>query len=111
MTGLQRAPALVAHGARQLLSPRPPCVLQSNKVPVVQPSHGVHPLTPLIPYSNDHFSHGSHSPHLPADINQKQGNGTAGDLRGGRGTVLETTEIRVSNQWEKSRTLVNWAIA
>ncbi|KFO91570.1 Lymphoid enhancer-binding factor 1, partial [Apaloderma vittatum] len=51
----------------------PPCVLQSNKVPVVQPSHGVHPLTPLIPYSNDHFSHGSHSPHLPADINQKQG--------------------------------------
>ncbi|KAM6322787.1 transcription factor 7 isoform 1-T1 [Podargus strigoides] len=45
----------------------------SNKVPVMQPSHGVHPLTPLIPYSNDHFSHGSHSPHLPADINQKQG--------------------------------------
>ncbi|XP_015731379.1 transcription factor 7 isoform X5 [Coturnix japonica] len=44
----------------------------SNKVPVVQPSHGVHPLTPLIPYSNDHFSHGSHSPHLPADISQKQ---------------------------------------
>ncbi|KAK4814778.1 hypothetical protein QYF61_027223 [Mycteria americana] len=55
------------------MSPIPPCVLQSNKVPVVQPSHGVHPLTPLIPYSNDHFSHGSHSPHLPADINQKQG--------------------------------------
>ncbi|RMB96786.1 hypothetical protein DUI87_26852 [Hirundo rustica rustica] len=48
-------------------------MLRSNKVPVVQPSHGVHPLTPLIPYSNDHFSHGSHSPHLPADINQKQG--------------------------------------
>ncbi|XP_042308426.1 transcription factor 7 isoform X2 [Sceloporus undulatus] len=45
----------------------------SNKVPVGQPSHGVHPLTPLIPYSNEHFSHGSHSPHLPADINQKQG--------------------------------------
>ncbi|XP_039193421.1 transcription factor 7 isoform X6 [Crotalus tigris] len=45
----------------------------SNKVPVVQPSHGVHPLTPLIPYTNEHFSHGSHSPHLPADINQKQG--------------------------------------
>nr|XP_033783206.1 transcription factor 7 isoform X2 [Geotrypetes seraphini] len=45
----------------------------SNKVPVVQPSHGVHPLTPLIPYSNEHFSHGSHSPHAPADISQKQG--------------------------------------
>ncbi|OXB76693.1 UNVERIFIED_CONTAM: hypothetical protein H355_008732, partial [Colinus virginianus] len=52
--------------------PPPPFSLQSNKVPVVQPSHGVHPLTPLIPYSNDHFSHGSHSPHLPADISQKQ---------------------------------------
>ncbi|KAM4747943.1 transcription factor 7-like [Rhinophrynus dorsalis] len=45
----------------------------STKVPVVQPSHGVHPLTPLIPYNNEPFSHGSHSPHLPADLNQKQG--------------------------------------
>ncbi|XP_029439659.1 transcription factor 7 isoform X10 [Rhinatrema bivittatum] len=45
----------------------------SNKVPVVQPSHGVHPLTPLIPYSNEHFSHGSHSPHAPAEMSQKQG--------------------------------------
>ncbi|XP_073505684.1 transcription factor 7 isoform X9 [Phyllobates terribilis] len=44
----------------------------SSKVPVVQPSHGVHPLTPLIPY-NEPFSHSSHSPHLPADLNQKQG--------------------------------------
>ncbi|XP_066446796.1 transcription factor 7-like 2 isoform X3 [Eleutherodactylus coqui] len=43
----------------------------SSKVPVVQPSHGVHPLTPLIPYNNEPFS--SHSPHLPADLNQKQG--------------------------------------
>ncbi|KAM4677504.1 transcription factor 7 isoform 3-T3 [Discoglossus pictus] len=45
----------------------------SSKVPVVQPSHGVHPLTPLIPYNNEPFSHGSHSPHLPADLNHKQG--------------------------------------
>ncbi|XP_042195795.1 transcription factor 7 isoform X1 [Callorhinchus milii] len=45
----------------------------SNKVPVVQPSHAVHPLTPLISYSNEHFSPSSHSPHLPADINQKTG--------------------------------------
>ncbi|XP_044136868.1 transcription factor 7 isoform X6 [Bufo gargarizans] len=45
----------------------------SSKVPVVQPSHGVHPLTPLIPYNNEPFSHSSHSPHLPADLNQKQG--------------------------------------
>ncbi|XP_075200593.1 transcription factor 7 isoform X2 [Anomaloglossus baeobatrachus] len=45
----------------------------SSKVPVVQPSHGVHPLTPLIPYNNEPFSHSSHSPHLPADLNQKPG--------------------------------------
>uniref|UniRef100_A0A8C5PHH5 Transcription factor 7 n=1 Tax=Leptobrachium leishanense TaxID=445787 RepID=A0A8C5PHH5_9ANUR len=44
----------------------------STKVPMVQPSHGVHPLTPLIPY-NESFNQGSHSPHLPADLNQKQG--------------------------------------
>lgn len=77
--------------------PSPPSLLQSNKVPVVQPSHGVHPLTPLIPYSNDHFSHGSHSPHLPADINQKQGEGTAGTGHGRReGRVLDTAGITAS---------------
>ena len=37
--------------------------LQSNKVPVVQPSHAVHPLTPLITYSDEHFSPGSHPSH------------------------------------------------
>lgn len=78
----------------------------------MQPSHGVHPLTPLIPYSNDHFSHGSHSPHLPADINQKQGNGTAGNLRGGREIEQETAEVKtvtslVPDQWETSSTLVS----
>ncbi|XP_073476882.1 transcription factor 7-like 2 isoform X2 [Aquarana catesbeiana] len=45
----------------------------SSKVPVVQPSHGVHPLTPFIPFNNEPFSHSSHLPHLPADLNQKQG--------------------------------------
>ncbi|KAF3815503.1 hypothetical protein GH733_016456, partial [Mirounga leonina] len=45
----------------------------SNKVPVVQPSHAVHPLTPLITYSDEHFSPGSHPPHLPSDVNSKQG--------------------------------------
>ncbi|XP_043925181.1 transcription factor 7 isoform X2 [Protopterus annectens] len=46
--------------------------VKSNKVPVVQPSHGVHPFTSLLPYSNENFSHPSHSPHQ-SDINQKQG--------------------------------------
>ncbi|XP_059846608.1 transcription factor 7 isoform X2 [Hypanus sabinus] len=45
----------------------------SNKVPVVQPSHAVHPLTPLISYSNEHFAPNSHSPHLSNEINQKTG--------------------------------------
>lgn len=42
-------------------------VLQSNKVPVVQPSHAVHPLTPLITYSDEHFAPGPHSGHHPQD--------------------------------------------
>ncbi|XP_041121960.1 transcription factor 7-like 2 isoform X7 [Polyodon spathula] len=43
----------------------------SNKVSVVQQSHGMHPLTSLLPYSNDHFN--PNSPHLPADMSQKPG--------------------------------------
>ncbi|KAJ4944365.1 hypothetical protein JOQ06_012909 [Pogonophryne albipinna] len=45
---------------------------QSNKVPVVQPSHAVHPLTPLITYSDEHFAPGPHSGPHPQDMN-KQG--------------------------------------
>lgn len=44
---------------------------QSNKVSVVQQSHGMHPLTSLLPYSNDHFS--PSPPHLPTDMSQKTG--------------------------------------
>ena len=51
--------------------------LQSNKVPVVQPSHAVHPLTPLITYSDEHFSPGSHPSHIPSDVNSKQGESLA----------------------------------
>ncbi|XP_043916315.1 lymphoid enhancer-binding factor 1 [Protopterus annectens] len=51
----------------------PPIPRTSNKVPVVQPSHAVHPLTPLITYSDEHFAPGSHPSHLPTDINSKQG--------------------------------------
>ncbi|ELV13701.1 Lymphoid enhancer-binding factor 1 [Tupaia chinensis] len=51
----------------------PPIPRTSNKVPVVQPSHAVHPLTPLITYSDEHFSPGSHPAHLPSDVNAKQG--------------------------------------
>ncbi|RXN09123.1 lymphoid enhancer-binding factor 1-like isoform X2 [Labeo rohita] len=51
----------------------PPIPRTSNKVPVVQPSHAVHPLTPLITYSDEHFAPGPHSGHHPQDINSKQG--------------------------------------
>ncbi|XP_059122221.1 lymphoid enhancer-binding factor 1 isoform X6 [Peromyscus eremicus] len=51
----------------------PPIPRTSNKVPVVQPSHAVHPLTPLITYSDEHFSPGSHPSHIPSDVNPKQG--------------------------------------
>ncbi|XP_034405824.1 transcription factor 7 isoform X1 [Cyclopterus lumpus] len=41
----------------------------SNKVSVVQQSHGM--LTSLLPYSNEHFS--PSPPHLPTDMSQKTG--------------------------------------
>ncbi|XP_077403474.1 transcription factor 7 isoform X4 [Vanacampus margaritifer] len=43
----------------------------SNKVSVVQQPHGMHPLTSLLPYGNDHF--GGSPPHLPTDMSQKTG--------------------------------------
>uniref|UniRef100_A0AAY4E476 HMG box domain-containing protein n=1 Tax=Denticeps clupeoides TaxID=299321 RepID=A0AAY4E476_9TELE len=42
--------------------------VQSNKVPVVQHPHHVHPLTPLITYSNEHFSPGTPPSHLSPEI-------------------------------------------
>ncbi|XP_031246587.1 transcription factor 7-like 2 isoform X3 [Mastomys coucha] len=50
-----------------------PWYLESNKVPVVQHPHHVHPLTPLITYSNEHFTPGNPPPHLPADVDPKTG--------------------------------------
>uniref|UniRef100_A0A9J8DJT2 Transcription factor 7 like 2 n=2 Tax=Cyprinus carpio TaxID=7962 RepID=A0A9J8DJT2_CYPCA len=46
---------------------------ESNKVPVVQHPHHVHPLTPLITYSNEHFTPGNPPPHLQADVDPKTG--------------------------------------
>ncbi|XP_053504086.1 transcription factor 7 isoform X9 [Ictalurus furcatus] len=43
----------------------------ANKVAVVQQPHGMHPLTSLLPYSNEHFNP---SPsHLTSDMSQKPG--------------------------------------
>nr|XP_033942988.1 lymphoid enhancer-binding factor 1 isoform X7 [Pseudochaenichthys georgianus] len=49
----------------------PPMARTSNKVPVVQPSHAVHPLTPLITYSDEHFAPGPHSGPHPQDMNKQ----------------------------------------
>ncbi|XP_063818673.1 transcription factor 7-like 2 isoform X22 [Pseudophryne corroboree] len=53
-------------------SPSPGHIV-SNKVPVVQHPHHVHPLTPLITYSNDHFTPGNPPPHLQGDVDPKTG--------------------------------------
>ncbi|NXS97211.1 TF7L1 factor, partial [Jacana jacana] len=57
----------------------------SNKVPVVQHAHHMHPLTPLITYSNDHFSPGSPPGHLSPEIDPKTGED------GGEGTRRQAT--------------------
>ncbi|XP_014746876.1 PREDICTED: transcription factor 7-like 1 isoform X2 [Sturnus vulgaris] len=45
----------------------------SNKVPVVQHAHHMHPLTPLITYSNEPFPPGSPPGHLSPEIDPKTG--------------------------------------
>uniref|UniRef100_A0A8C9TFD9 Transcription factor 7 like 1a n=1 Tax=Scleropages formosus TaxID=113540 RepID=A0A8C9TFD9_SCLFO len=42
--------------------------IPSNKIPVVQHPHHMHPLTPLITYSNEHFSPGTSPAHLSPEI-------------------------------------------
>uniref|UniRef100_A0A8C7VFV5 Transcription factor 7 like 1b n=1 Tax=Oncorhynchus mykiss TaxID=8022 RepID=A0A8C7VFV5_ONCMY len=55
-----------AAGLKDSRSPTPGHL--SNKVPVVQHAHHVHPLTPLITYSNEHFSPGTPPSHLSPEI-------------------------------------------
>lgn len=66
-----QSPVLLGPGLMAPLSV--PLLPQSNKVPVVQHPHHVHPLTPLITYSNEHFTPGNPPPHLPADVDPKTG--------------------------------------
>ncbi|XP_017292497.1 transcription factor 7-like 2 isoform X19 [Kryptolebias marmoratus] len=65
--GLQSRQAL-----KDARSPSPAHIV-SNKVPVVQHPHHVHPLTPLITYSNEHFTPGNPPPHLQTDVDPKTG--------------------------------------
>uniref|UniRef100_A0A8B9Z142 Transcription factor 7 like 1 n=1 Tax=Buteo japonicus TaxID=224669 RepID=A0A8B9Z142_9AVES len=77
-------------------SPSPAHLVRSNKVPVVQHAHHMHPLTPLITYSNDHFSPGSPPGHLSPEIDPKTGehgdgghtaSAKLGHVQLGKGTV------------------------
>ncbi|XP_051542052.1 transcription factor 7-like 1-A [Myxocyprinus asiaticus] len=62
-------PLLDVPGTAALKDPRSPTPGHlSNKVPVVQHPHHVHPLTPLITYSNEHFSPGTPPSHLSPEI-------------------------------------------
>uniref|UniRef100_A0A8C5J0A4 Transcription factor 7 like 1 n=1 Tax=Junco hyemalis TaxID=40217 RepID=A0A8C5J0A4_JUNHY len=54
----------------------------SNKVPVVQHAHHMHPLTPLITYSSEPFPPGSPPGHLSPDIDPKTGERGWGDTWG-----------------------------
>ncbi|XP_051950488.1 transcription factor 7-like 1-B [Xyrauchen texanus] len=67
-------PLLDVPGTAALKDPRSPTPGHlSNKVPVVQHAH-MHPLTPLITYSNEHFSPGTPPSHLsPEILNPKTG--------------------------------------
>ncbi|CAH2274989.1 transcription factor 7-like 1 [Pelobates cultripes] len=58
-------------GLKDARSPSPAHL--SNKVPVVQHPHHMHPLTPLITYSNDHFTPGTPPGHLSPEIDPKTG--------------------------------------
>ncbi|KAG7515491.1 hypothetical protein JOB18_009722 [Solea senegalensis] len=70
--GMYKTPAYPGYPFLMLPDPYPSSVsTSSNKVSVVQQSHGMHPLTSLLPYGNDHFS--PSPPHLPTDMSQKTG--------------------------------------
>ncbi|XP_040270491.1 transcription factor 7-like 1 isoform X1 [Bufo bufo] len=58
-------------GLKDARSPSP--AHMSNKVPVVQHPHHMHPLTPLITYSNDRFSPVTPPGHLSPEIDPKTG--------------------------------------
>uniref|UniRef100_A0AAV2J9L7 receptor protein-tyrosine kinase n=1 Tax=Knipowitschia caucasica TaxID=637954 RepID=A0AAV2J9L7_KNICA len=47
--------------------------LTSNKVSVVQQSHGIHALSSLLPYDQFNSSLSSSPPHLPSDLSHKTG--------------------------------------
>lgn len=96
-------------------------------MPVVQHPHHVHPLTPLITYSNEHFTPGNPPPHLPADVDPKTGKpcawvprecavlgppgGPAGDGGGSLGLAGAVVEELLFLSWVLKRKLYGEASA
>uniref|UniRef100_A0AAR2KGS2 HMG box domain-containing protein n=1 Tax=Pygocentrus nattereri TaxID=42514 RepID=A0AAR2KGS2_PYGNA len=72
--GMYKAPSYSGYPFLMLPDPylpNGPVSPSANKVSVVQQPHGMHPLTSLLPYSNEHFN--PSPPHLPTDMSQKPG--------------------------------------
>lgn len=77
-------------------------VFQSNKVPVVQHPHHMHPLTPLITYSSDHFPPGSPPTHLSPEIDPKTGESAAA------GGAAPRAELRGEPEGQASPRSTHW---
>lgn len=60
-------------------------------MPVVQHAHHVHPLTPLITYSNEHFSPGTPPSHLSPEIL---------DPKTGKVSWMDTDSLHCSSKWK-----------
>uniref|UniRef100_A0AAR2KQB0 HMG box domain-containing protein n=1 Tax=Pygocentrus nattereri TaxID=42514 RepID=A0AAR2KQB0_PYGNA len=76
--GMYKAPSYSGYPFLMLPDPylpNGPVSPSANKVSVVQQPHGMHPLTSLLPYSNEHFN--PSPPHLPTDMSQKPGMGAS----------------------------------
>ncbi|XP_060791766.1 transcription factor 7 isoform X7 [Neoarius graeffei] len=72
--GMYKAPAYSGYPFLMLPDPYHPngqVPPSANKVAVVQQPHGMHSLTSLLPYSNEHFN--PSSSHMTSDMSQKPG--------------------------------------
>ncbi|XP_062867202.1 transcription factor 7 isoform X3 [Trichomycterus rosablanca] len=72
--GMYKAPTYTGYPFLMLPDtylPNGPVSPSANKVSVVQQPHGMHPLTSLLPYTNEHFNPAPQ--HLPSEMSQKTG--------------------------------------
>ncbi|XP_078095831.1 transcription factor 7-like 2 [Mustelus asterias] len=72
-TYLQMKWPLLDVQAASCLKDSPSPIHLTNRLPLVQHAHHMHPLTPLITYSNEHFSPGNPTSHLSSELDSKAG--------------------------------------